>query len=482
MDRAILKCVLSVIVGVGFTFAKPAQINIQESLRFINLTCKEHEHHQRYFAFDPESKMLIAHSGQPYCTIEVPMRQIKEVYVERKNRTNFYVTFENQAQYEPSIKALCKQYQGNENIMSITVSDKHIADTLAFEFNKLRSWCLATMRNHPTKIIISRLSPDRGFVKAKILKIALEGRVVDEDGIAQLTLDRSLIPFEKDGSFQTDLMIADTQRTIIIEVLDSLHNLTFRNIPIHDIQLTSQIYTEPYKKTRRIALLIGNKDYQHGSVLRNPINDVRAMAALLSGLDFTVMKYENCSQKEMKKAINLFGSRLDSFDVSLFFYAGHGLQVDGLNYLVPIDAQLLNENDVEYDCIQANRVASKFEHVSTSTNIMILDACRDNPFERSWKRGTRGNGLAFMNAPSGSLIAYSTSPGRTASDGDGSNGLYTEALLEYIAQSGLTVEDVFKRVRLQVMQKSNNRQIPWESTSLLGDFYFKPAFKERTNQ
>jgi uncharacterized caspase-like protein len=158
--------------------------------------------------------------------------------------------------------------------------------------------------------------------------------------------------------------------------------------------------------------------------------------------------------------------------VGLFFYAGHGIQVNGNNYLIPVDARLQDENDVEYDCVRAGRILGKMESAGTRTNIVILDACRDNPFERSWNRGAQGKGLAFMNAPSGSLIAYATSPGTTAADGTGGNGVYTSALLEHIQTPGITIEEVFKRVRTSVRQQSQSKQIPWESTSLEGNFYF----------
>ena len=159
--------------------------------------------------------------------------------------------------------------------------------------------------------------------------------------------------------------------------------------------------------------------------------------------------------------------------VGLFFYAGHGVQVNGHNYLIPVDAKLENENDVEYDSVRADRVLAKMENAGSKTNIVILDACRDNPFERSWHRGAKGNGLAFMNAPSGSIIAYATSPGTTASDGPGNNGLYTSAILKHITTGNITIEKMFKLVRATIMEESEGKQVPWESTSLRGDFYFK---------
>lgn len=132
-----------------------------------------------------------------------------------------------------------------------------------------------------------------------------------------------------------------------------------------------------------------------------------------------------------------------------------------------------SEIDVEYNCVEAGRVLGRMEESGSKTNIVILDACQDNPFERSWTRKAQGQGLAFMNAPSGSLIAYATSPGSTASDGPGQNGLYTTSLLKYMGNPGMTILEVFQKVRSEVREKSNNRQTPWESTSLEGNFYFR---------
>lgn len=229
---------------------------------------------------------------------------------------------------------------------------------------------------------------------------------------------------------------------------------------------------------RRIALVIGNSSYIHGGALANPINDARAMALTLTSLGFKVLKHEDLGRSEMKRAVDEFGSMLSSYNVSLFFYAGHGIQVNGNNYLVPIDANIKSKNDVEYNAIDAGRILSKMEDAKSNTNIVILDACRNNPFERSWTRAVRlkggGSGLAFMNAPSGSLIAYSTAPGNTAADGrEGTNGVYTASLLEHMKTPNIPIEEMFKRVRVSVEQKTHKKQISWESTSLKGNFFFK---------
>ncbi|MFN8208814.1 MAG: caspase family protein [Bacteroidales bacterium] len=226
---------------------------------------------------------------------------------------------------------------------------------------------------------------------------------------------------------------------------------------------------------KRLALVIGNADYVHANALANPVNDAKAVKTVLQSLGFKVMSYYDADQKTMKKAIDEFGTELESYTVGLFYYAGHGIQVRGNNFLIPVDANLLVEQDVEYDCIDAGRLLGKMEAAGSITNIVILDACRNNPFERSWagRSSSQGGGLAFMNAPSGSIVAYATSPGKTASDGTGKNGLYTEALLKYMQIPGLSIEEFFKNVRGMVEQKSEKLQTPWEVTSLKGSFYFK---------
>jgi uncharacterized protein (TIGR02145 family) len=232
--------------------------------------------------------------------------------------------------------------------------------------------------------------------------------------------------------------------------------------------LQAQSTQQPQKK---IALVIGNGNYSSG-ILANPENDARSMTGVLRRLGFTVYPYENLNAGQMKKAIDDFGLKQKGNTVGLFYYAGHGIQAKGYNYLIPVDAVLKTEEQVEYDCIRADRILSLMETSGTTINIIILDACRNNPFERSWTRSATGKGLAFMSAPRGTLIAYATAPGNTASDGAGQNGLYTSAILESIQIPDINVIQMFQNVRNIVSQKSGNNQIPWESTSLTGDFYF----------
>jgi formylglycine-generating enzyme required for sulfatase activity len=221
----------------------------------------------------------------------------------------------------------------------------------------------------------------------------------------------------------------------------------------------------------RIALVIGNANYRIGA-LRNPANDARAIAAALRDLGFEVDEQINLSYQEMGRAVNRFGKGIRKDSVALFYYAGHGLQVQGSNYLVPVDMEIQDEGEVQFNTVNAGQVLAKMEEAKNPVNIVILDACRDNPYARGFKRSSGSRGLAAMDAPVGSFVAYAAAPGKTADDGKGKNGLYTESLIRQIRTPGMKIEDVFKRVRTEVRSKSNGSQVPEERSSLEGDFYF----------
>jgi len=222
-------------------------------------------------------------------------------------------------------------------------------------------------------------------------------------------------------------------------------------------------------KESRIALVIGNGAYK-SSHLANPVNDANDMAAALKNCNFRVMKSINASRRQMRKAIRKFGDEINKGAVGLFYYAGHGIQVDGENYLVPVNAEVYTEAEVEDECLKVSSVLRQMESAGNRLNIIILDACRDNPFGRSFRSNNMG--LAKMDAPTGSILAYATAPGSVAADGTGGNGLYTSMLLKHMMEPNLTIERIFKRVRIDVVNTSDKRQTPWESSSLMGDFYF----------
>jgi hypothetical protein len=228
----------------------------------------------------------------------------------------------------------------------------------------------------------------------------------------------------------------------------------------------------PVRAEKRVALVIGNAAYRDAP-LKNPVNDARAMAAKLKDLGFRVVQRENTTKLEMERAVADFGDLLDADTVGLVFYAGHGLQIDGRNYLVPIDARIASQTRVRLEAVDVDVLLEQMGAAGSRVNIVILDACRNNPFERRFR--SYEGGLAQINAPQGTLIAYATAPGKTAADGTGAHGLYTSELLRALDLPGLPVEEVFKRVRVQVSRASGGAQTPWEASSLIGSFSFREA-------
>ncbi len=223
----------------------------------------------------------------------------------------------------------------------------------------------------------------------------------------------------------------------------------------------------------RTALVVGNAAYSTGA-LKNPANDAADMAAQLTKLGFKVTLLKNAKLQEMDEAIEAFGKKLKQGGVGLFFYAGHGVRVKGANYLIPVDARINKETDLKYRAVDANRVLDEMGNAKNGLNIVILDACRDNPFSRNYRSTTRG--LAVVSsAPTGTYISYSTSPGSVAQDGKGRNSPYTAALLENMQQPGVGIEQVFKHVRVKLDAQTRGKQVPWELSSLKGDFYFVPG-------
>lgn len=243
-------------------------------------------------------------------------------------------------------------------------------------------------------------------------------------------------------------------------------------IPGSSAQTDSPLNTLP-----RTALVIGNTSYAQAP-LRNPVNDAKAIGGELQKLGFKVDLLLDAGRTQMAGSIQAFGSALAKVKgVGLFYYAGHGAQLAWRNYLIPVDAEIEKLEDMRDKTVELNSVLQGLVKAANPMNVIILDACRDNPFGN--KVLTEQKGLSQFDAPPGSLLAYATSPGNTADDGDGANGLYTENLLRELATPAAKIEDVFKRVRLAVRRRSEGRQIPWESTSLEEDFYFQPPKQVR---
>lgn len=221
---------------------------------------------------------------------------------------------------------------------------------------------------------------------------------------------------------------------------------------------------------KRVALVIGNAAYK-SRPLRNPENDAQDMSTVLRRADFTVHQLTNATRKQMHQAIDSFRKSLSGSETGLFYYSGHGSQWEGQNYLIPIGADITESWLIEDETVTVRRVLRAMEAAGSKFNIVIFDACRSSPFRSFTKSGDQG--LARMNAPKGTLLAFATAPGNTASDGTGRNSPYTKHLVRAIATPGLSIEQVFKKVRVEVERETGGKQLPWEESSLMGDFYFK---------
>lgn len=228
---------------------------------------------------------------------------------------------------------------------------------------------------------------------------------------------------------------------------------------------------------KRVALVIGNSAYEQATPLKNPRNDADALAASLERLDFEVIKGVDLNRTQFEGTVRTFARAIRGADVALFFYAGHGLQVNGSNYLAPVDAKLGNEADLDFETLPLRTILKQMER-EVKTNLVFLDACRDNPLARNLARsmGTRstsvGRGLARVDSGVGTLIAFATEPGNVALDGAGNNSPFTESLLKYIETPNLDIARLMRRVRKEVLDKTLGKQVPWSNSSLTGDFMF----------
>jgi uncharacterized caspase-like protein len=230
----------------------------------------------------------------------------------------------------------------------------------------------------------------------------------------------------------------------------------------------------PAAAAKRIALVIGNNDYDHVIDLKNPGNDADLMERTLKDVGFEVFRYDDLDQRGMKQAMLDFGRKLkEGAEASMFYYAGHGVEIGGVNYLVPRDADLKSGEEADIQNVSVNSFLALTENSNVPLNIIILDACRNNPF-RSLRSSAAG-GLAPVKAPRGTYVAYATSPGTVAVDGEANNSPFTLALSESIKQPGLTLEAVLKLTRAKVQTATNGAQLPFDSSAITGEFFFVPV-------
>lgn len=282
---------------------------------------------------------------------------------------------------------------------------------------------------------------------------ALRGfKVVNNDGY-DMTINEPLTLAEGNNTIRLSIVNAGGETTIERSIYCAV---------------SQQLVETPQN---RLALVIGNANYP-SQRLSNPVNDANDVAAKLKTLGFDVLLLTDATKRQMEEKIQEFGAKAADYEVALFYYAGHGIQYKGRNFLIPVNVELNSPSDIEYDCTEANRVLAKMEEAQCQTNIVVLDACRNNPFERSWSRGVENYGLSTMNAPRGSLIAYATSPGSVAQDGKTRNSPYTAAFLQALDIPGMSIYEFFPYVSGLVQDATGNAQVPWISSSVSGKFYF----------
>src|SRR5208282_4282142 len=309
-------------------------------------------------------------------------------------------------------------------------------------------------------------------LKRDKVPFSLDGRWIPEEAIPAYEQGKS----EQAKEHPQEEHVADKCRGLRIQPSGDPDECKDENrLPPRRAEETGKTNAVPPQVTEpRVALVIGNGAYRAAGVpkLKNPVNDARAMAQALRDLGFKVIEAEDADLKAMQKAFVDFGRALPHNGTALFYYAGHGMQLKGLNYLVPVDATVESEDVIPFETFPMEVVTDRLNNAQARVALVILDACRDSPFGRGL-RGTSG-GLAAIDAARGTLIAYATAPGAVAADGDNEHGLYTSELLRAMKSRGLEVEQMFRKVRAAVVERSGDRQVPWESSSLIGDFYFVP--------
>jgi hypothetical protein len=302
-------------------------------------------------------------------------------------------------------------------------------------------------------------------------EVSVEGIIKSASGINSATILVNGFPQAEENRFQQGVNgeIKVQKNIILREGENSVFLIAANNAGRIQSEKRVIVYNKSLPE-KRLALVIGNSEYKSGVSLKNPVNDANLIEGTLKQLGFDVIKSLNVDKVTMENSIREFSRQMSNYNVALFYYAGHGIQVDGINYLIPIDAKLENKNECSWEAVAVNRVTDEFSKHETNTNIVILDACRNNPF-RSWVRGPE-QGFKAMGPVNGTIISYATSEGATAADGTGANGLYTEELVKQMVVPQ-SVVNVFMSTRKNVMDRSNKQQVPVEWNYLINDFYFK---------
>lgn len=360
----------------------------------------------------------------------------------------------------------------DERPTCISLSDDN--DYLAVGTVSGNVYLYEVVRNNPAEIKILKPSINRNYGEQVVTSntIKIEGQIESQERISKVFINGEPASLDATNGFISEVPLVKGKNRIKIAVQNTQSAITEKDIYVtYDPPASVKANPVHQQFNKRIALVIGNADYVQSAKLNNTLNDANAMANVLQQLGFEVIKLTNATYEQMKNAIYTFGDRIADANVSLFYYAGHGLEVDGSNYLVPVDANIQSALDVKLKAIPMTGVLRTMEFTNDEgLNMIILDACRNNPFPTG-KRSS-GSGLAQIQPPSGTLIAYATDPGSVASDGDMANGLYTGELVKQLRVSQ-RIEDIFMNTRNAVEKLSGGNQRPWEEARLKGVFYLK---------
>jgi tetratricopeptide (TPR) repeat protein len=374
----------------------------------------------------------------------------------------------------------CDQY------LAAFPNDKHVVESKAIAINALAKKSQLKEEPRQELVAVSR-TPNPGFNSSRtsidrVASVADAGvqrrkeellkAVATDTGTEMAEL---ALPQERQQSVNTTSVSEVSQSAIdpqviadIKQELNSLYAMLRKQQAETPERSQSISYSE---KGNRYALVVGNAAYSKSiGRLKNSVNDALDISAALTKMKFEVQSITDGSLQELEKAVSILANKIQENDTVLFYYAGHGVAIEGENYLLPVNAGITDSVDVKYKSLNLSYVLDKLDRGSNGVTMVVLDACRNNPFPVS--RGAMRAGLVQSSGPVGTIIAYSTAPGDVALDGTGRNGLYTKHLLEQMAKPNIKLEDVFKRVRVAVGDDTQGSQVPWENSSLRGDFYF----------
>ena len=326
--------------------------------------------------------------------------------------------------------------------------------------------------NKPPLITILQPAQDRNLMLVPAHTFVVKGIARDDDGISDVWVNNTKADVTANGNFIAEIPLREGKNNILVKATDRKGAVGTKSFEMSCCGVSNVAVDSGKRQEKRVALVIGNGNYDVARSLPNPLNDADSITRRLESIGFNVVQCKDCNRTQLLKKIDEFGTTLVKDGVGFFFYAGHGIQINGINYLIPTDAKLQSKSDADYECINLARIIGKMDDAHTAVNIVVLDACRDNPFDKAWYRSATNDGFASMaSGPPGSIIEFSTSPGKTAADGNGANGLYTEALLEVLNEPGLSLGGMFQKARSLVVEKSNGEQVPWELNLMLRDYF-----------